>query len=521
MLNTQSVSRKYFMTENKTNASKKAKHMYDFESVLQRESTQDKKQVQESAMENVNALEDEGWDCKVKKQEISDKKISDKEISDKENCEIKESMTTSSENKTDEKELSEQDLLQGDTLTQELPKEIVQIAQTLLMNVMQLISDFTGKSVEEIQGMMDTFGMQMQEIMDSAKLNQFVANLMGKHDVMQLLTDAEFSGMMKELVVAVNVEKQEFLDMFQMKPEQIRGLLDALQSEDGLNDVKQVMSETVADMKISSEQDVLGKQNSILIEEQDSQKEIQKSVQNQVMKEEWKEIQDVTTNPTKNTESDSHADQNADFTGEMLNKSNRNIMMSAKAEQSDAEDTVLNQDFSIGMTGMMEHLQSAIEEVLPETNREIVANRIMSQITDSIRTQATPDMKSLEVQLEPENLGKVTVSIMSKAGHVTAEIAAQTQMAKEAIEGQLAILKENLQQQGVKVESIEVTIASHSFEENLEKGNESHAGQQNEQRHRRMLGKDIVEGMNGLDSEAENLEEKVIEDLGANISYLA
>jgi flagellar hook-length control protein FliK len=297
---------------------------------------------------------------------------------------------------------------------------------------------------------------------------------------------------MKEIVIAINNEKQEFLGMFQMDQNKVNDLLANLQL-DSENQETVEMTENVEEFSISK---IAVQKEELVIEGQDAHTEtvIQpvKSEENTGTQNTMYDSQTFGQNATKQTET-----------------------------KSDNTEMQTNQDTTTGMAGIMEHLRNTVAEVLPEENRDVVANRIMSQITENIRTQATPEMKSLELQLEPEHLGKVTISIMSKAGHITAEIAAQTQVAKEAIEGQLAILKDNLQQQGVKVESIEVTIASHSFEENLEKGNENHSGQQNERRHRRMLSDDIADGMNQFIPESESLEETVSEDLGANVSYLA
>ena len=75
---------------------------------------------------------------------------------------------------------------------------------------------------------------------------------------------------------------------------------------------------------------------------------------------------------------------------------------------------------------------------------------------------------SLEFQLNPANLGKVGINLTLRDGAVTAQIAVQNEAVKSALESQMVILRENMNNQGLKVEAVEVTIASHEFEENLE-----------------------------------------------------
>ena len=88
---------------------------------------------------------------------------------------------------------------------------------------------------------------------------------------------------------------------------------------------------------------------------------------------------------------------------------------------------------------------------------------IARQITDQIKVMVKPNTTSLELQLNPERLGKVFLNITSKEGVMTAQFTAQTQVAKEALESQLQILQQNLERQGLKVEGIEVAVGTFDF----------------------------------------------------------
>ena len=68
--------------------------------------------------------------------------------------------------------------------------------------------------------------------------------------------------------------------------------------------------------------------------------------------------------------------------------------------------------------------------------------------------------------LNPENLGSVHVTVTAKEGIITAELTATNEAVKKALENQMQILKENFNNQGIKVEAVSVTIESHSFEGN-------------------------------------------------------
>ena len=57
---------------------------------------------------------------------------------------------------------------------------------------------------------------------------------------------------------------------------------------------------------------------------------------------------------------------------------------------------------------------------------------------------------------------------------ITAQLAVENETVKHALESQMVILRENMDAQGLKVDAVEVTIASHEFEQNLEEGQSGH-----------------------------------------------
>lgn len=56
----------------------------------------------------------------------------------------------------------------------------------------------------------------------------------------------------------------------------------------------------------------------------------------------------------------------------------------------------------------------------------------------------------------PEHLGHLEIKIAVQKGHITAQIITDTQTAREALEGQLTMLKQTLQQHGLQVQKIEI-----------------------------------------------------------------
>lgn len=113
--------------------------------------------------------------------------------------------------------------------------------------------------------------------------------------------------------------------------------------------------------------------------------------------------------------------------------------------------------------------EASKEAASAAADTQLTAN-IVNQVIEQIKVRVTEDVTSMELQLTPEALGKINLQVSAKDGVVTAQITTETLIAKEAIESQVALLKENLNEQGVKVEAVEVTVAPHQFES----GDEEH-----------------------------------------------
>lgn len=94
------------------------------------------------------------------------------------------------------------------------------------------------------------------------------------------------------------------------------------------------------------------------------------------------------------------------------------------------------------------------------------AQEIMDQIMDYMEVSVKPDMTSLEMQLHPESLGTLHIQISNREGALTAQFIAQNESVKTVLESQIVELRQNLEQQGLKVEAVEVTIAQYSLDRN-------------------------------------------------------
>jgi len=150
---------------------------------------------------------------------------------------------------------------------------------------------------------------------------------------------------------------------------------------------------------------------------------------------------------------------------------------------------------------------------------------IISQITRSASVTITEEVTTMELQLSPASLGSITLNVSAKAGVISAQIAAENEAVKQALESQVQVLKDELNAQGIKIESIEVTVSAHEFEKNLEQNAHSDEQRQDAQEStantRRSLRMDGLDELQGVMTEEEALIAKIMAENGNTMDLTA
>ena len=148
---------------------------------------------------------------------------------------------------------------------------------------------------------------------------------------------------------------------------------------------------------------------------------------------------------------------------------------------------------------------------------------IIRQIVDQISIANTTGESVIEMQLNPENLGKLYINVTEKNSEITARIAVSNEAVKNALESQMATLRENLQDANIRVNDVEITIATHEFERNLEQnaGNENgrHNGQQ--YTHQSSNNGGNGSGQNETASDESRLTAQIMRDNGNSVDFMA
>jgi flagellar hook-length control protein FliK len=100
---------------------------------------------------------------------------------------------------------------------------------------------------------------------------------------------------------------------------------------------------------------------------------------------------------------------------------------------------------------------ATVEAPLPQA--PVNSQNVMEQIVSHMRFEVRGDMAEIRIQLKPEHLGEVSLRIATQNGIVVAQFVAESQRVKEIIESNFSQLRDALEQQGINISEIEVSVA--------------------------------------------------------------
>lgn len=165
-------------------------------------------------------------------------------------------------------------------------------------------------------------------------------------------------------------------------------------------------------------------------------------------------------------------------------------------------------------------LQAAREvQDAPMPNQSV---QIIEQIVRQIRVSVTDTTSTMEMQLNPERLGKVLLTISAKEGMMTANFTVQTEEARLALESQMYQLRDTLEQKEIKVEAVSISVSDFSFAQGGGDDADSKNLEQGDGKSRRFQFEDSEEeAQEASDKEAERVRKSVMRDHGGSVDFTA
>jgi len=380
--------------------------------------------------------------------------------------------------------------------------ETLEQAETEVVNA---IAEEYGISEEEINKLLEEMGLSVLDLLNPQNLVNFIVQLTGVASGEELLLDESFLSVMETLDnLAEGLMKELNVDM--------EGLQELIDQMDVVDTETQLPASFQENLDAAIE-NVDAQENSQTNGEEAKSTDIEVEVE--VEKQENKAEDKAQGSKTEDTTLGQDTKKDITFTNNQNSDGN-----SLLNHQSNANEAIVTQQTNNNISQVADLSHTQFSSYMSADTVQI-----MEQIVQQMRVTISAETTSMEMQLNPENLGKVYVNISSEEGVVNAQFHATNEVVKEALEAQVATLRENLNQAGVKVDAIEVTIASHEFERNLEQN------QQNPEEHkevqetsankRRNISIDSLDELSGVMTEEENLVAQMMKDNGNSVDFTA
>lgn len=392
-------------------------------------------------------------------------------------------------------------------------------------DVVRTVAEQLGVSEDSVKDMMESLGLTAFDLLNPENLAQLAMQLTGETSPMDLLMNDQFQGLMQQ-IDQLGGQLANELELQPAQMDELIAQMDILQTPETLTDEEmQILNDaagqqTTADTVSTDIMPELAQTDEV--QPMDKQADVfQEEPKSDEVRTQQPQAQDTKQTTEQQTDT---GDADADAqTGDQM-KSAQPEKMTADRSSSDVAktQTVMQMQDTAGVP-----TAETVADITPETSYvSIDTMDLLEQVAEQIRVNVSEGTSSMEMQLNPENLGKVYVNISSKEGVIHAQLAASNEAVRAALETQVADLRQNLNQAGVKVDAVEVTVASHEFEKNLEQNQESEKQQGERQQEqsggrRRNLNLSSLDGLSGLMTEEETLAAQMMRENGNSMDVTA
>ena len=310
-------------------------------------------------------------------------------------------------------------------------------------------------SEDEILGMMQAMGLMMADLLDPQNLQELVTRVIGQDKALELLTDSDLYTSLQDLLEGAEDMRSQLMNEFDLSDEELQNVINGVKADFTEHISKE--TEKMPEVIINEAGDELFKDKTALQSDKTSAER------------------------TEITLERSYAEENrpVEASGRSENDSNKGSF-----HQDAGAPNLFNQV----LNNITEAAMNEPAQEMQYTDRAQMAD-IIRQITERITISSGQDETTMELQLHPASLGNVNIMLTSSKDGIVAKFTAQNEIVKEAVESQMIQLQQKFEAQGIKVTSIEVTIASHEFERNLDEqgkhqgtGDETEKGKKNTRR---------------------------------------
>lgn len=376
---------------------------------------------------------------------------------------------------------------------------------TTIQDKVQKVLDIDEKTLETV---MKQLGLVWTDLLQPQNLQQLVLSVNGIQDASAMLTNESLLEQFQLLSDELNVLQPEFVQSMEIvvDPEnvimqdtdasvELPVMTENVQQTDGSEEV--VIPEAVEETNVSKQVAAVASQD----ESTAKQTEVQITVENT-----------ATGTDTQTVVQASLTDGETDGQSE-----SEELEQFFAQQRSDVQPEVLQNG-----TAFTQMVAEDLTQVQTE-QMQVQTTTIIDQIVEQIHIVNDLLDTTVEMQLNPESLGKVLLTVSMKEGMMTANFTVQTEETRMAIESQIYQLRESLEQKELKVDAVEVTVSDFSFTQTGQDQADHKNMEQGDGKSRRFRfdSEESKEDTVSTDAEAERVRRNVMRDNGSSIDFTA
>ena len=292
-----------------------------------------------------------------------------------------------------------------------------------------------GVDEETMETILAEMGIMPIELLQPENLQQFILMVDGGQEITDFLMNEEMMGdfnLVSEVLQALDMTEitdtpmteilQQMTKLSEEIPAEMLSLSDEVVADTLSQDSELPLSQETADAVVQQEEPevvVVQQGNPEHVVRQTTAEDAQAQVDNQV--------QVATPAGLSDSTSQNNASQN------MENPDASSQQESQLPEQFTSARPEPEPNFiAVGNHIQQQMMADSVSEIAaPQPTPQMV--QIVEQIVEQIRIHAQADTTTMEMQLNPESLGKVLLTISSRAGMMTANFTVQTEEARMAV----------------------------------------------------------------------------------------
>ncbi|MCT4596351.1 MAG: flagellar hook-length control protein FliK [Vallitalea sp.] len=315
--------------------------------------------------------------------------------------------------------------------------------------IVKQVTETLGISKDELKEILSELDMTVFDLLLPDKLDAFLTKLYNVENTFDLLSNQDIINNIRQL----KTQLSDVMESFKLDNETIKDIINKVhnQSQSLTEDLSQEQLATNNDLEKDTDQK---KTPTVEITDERTSEKTEKQTQTGEKTNETGKVLDQKTEEKTNEKTN-------EATNEKIDGTSKDIL--AKSDNISEGHVDFNNELNV-----VEQNVQKVEIINNDGTKEIISynintEEVIEQIVSNVKVELNDDKSTMMIQLRPEHLGKLSFSLTSENGVITANFMAENPAVKELIEANLAQLRVSLQEQGIDVDKLEVNVADNNM----------------------------------------------------------